>query len=120
MSADPTVYEITRQCVLDAVAWHIDRADGFGRTFVAKADMIGERAWDRCLGIEQSGHLAAMIITTTSLRKPAVANLQLLHTFSEYRGQGFGRVLCVDAVRRAHERGDQYFRVSSEPESVEF
>lgn len=96
-----------------------DKADSFAKTFVSKADM--QEQWDECWGAyNDDGQLMAAIITTISKRKPFVANLQLLHTFAAHRGKGAARVLCEDSLRQVKKRGAQYFRVSSEPESVGF
>lgn len=95
------------------------KEDNFARTFIAKADM--QEHWDECWGAyDDNGELMAAIITTVSKRKPFVANLQLLHTFAKHRGKGAARVLCEESLRMVKKRGAQYFRVSSEPESVGF
>lgn len=97
-----------------------DKADKFAKTFIAKAD-ITPGAWLNCWGVyNDDGELMAAIITTISKRKPYVANLQLLHTFAKHRGKGAARVLCEDALRNVTKLGADYFRVSSEPESVGF
>lgn len=96
-----------------------DKADNFAKTFVAKADMQGQ--WEYCWGAySDDDELMAAIITTISKRKPYVANLQLLHTFAKHRGKGAARVLCEDSLHNVTKLGADYFRVSSEPESVGF
>lgn len=115
------VTEITREMFTEQ--WPPGPEDGFAKTFLSKCDML--RAWDRCLGVTEltadyRSHVRAAIVTTISKRLPRVANLQLLHTFAAHRGRGFARRLCELSVEKSHESGAQYFRVSSEPESVEF
>ncbi len=96
-----------------------DPADKFAKTFVAKADMLGR--WDACVGaFTDDGKLAGAVLWTFSKRTPVVCNLQLLHTFAAFRGYGVGRALMEHANGHAYSSGAQYFRVSSEPESVGF
>ena len=97
-----------------------DPANKFAKTFVAKADMLG--AWDQChaLAHTKTKEIAGAVIWTISKRAPYVCNLQLLHTFAKFRGQGVGKILMDTAMMSAMSRGAQYFRVSSEPESVAF
>ena len=110
-----------RKCARDEFksAISTNKADNFARTFIAKADM--QEQWDYCWGAyTDDDELMAAIITTVSKRKPYVANLQLLHTFAKHRGKGAARVLCDDSLRQVKKKGAQYFRVSSEIESVGF
>jgi len=60
------------------------------------------------------------IITTLSVRKPHVANLQLLHTFAAHRRKGVARALTEQSIEWAKNRGADYFRVSCEPDAVPF
>lgn len=95
-----------------------DPADKFAKTFVAKANM--QEQWGDCTGAWDGEELLGAIITTISKRSPVVANLQLLHTFAKHRGKGVGRVLCDHSLTKARERQANYFRVSAEPNAVEF
>ena len=94
------------------------KEDRFARTFVAKCDMIGK--WEECRGCFIDEELAGAILITTSKRAPKVANLQLLHTFHKFRGQGVGRVLCKWGIEYALCKDAEYFRVSAELDAVEF
>ena len=96
----------------------LDKADGFAKTFIAKADM--QEQWGYCIGAFDGDELLAAIITTISKREPYTANLQLLHTFAKHRGKGAARLLCEDSLIRVRQQGAKYFRVSSEVESVGF
>ena len=95
-----------------------DPADKFAKTFVAKANM--QEQWDYCIGCWEDDQLLGAIITTISKREPKVANLQLLHTFSAHRGKGVGKILCEDSLKVAKENRAKYFRVSAEPDAVQF
>lgn len=95
-----------------------DKGDRFAKTFVAKANM--QEQWDRCIGCWEGDELLGAIITTISIRKPHVANLQLLHTFVKHRGRGVGKILCEDSLKLAIKQGAQYYRVSSEIPSIGF
>jgi hypothetical protein len=44
----------------------------------------------------------------------------LLHTFYASRGKGVGRTLCDFAIAEAHRYNATYFRVSAEPDAVQF
>lgn len=95
-----------------------DKRDSFAKTFVAKADM--QKYWDNCIGAFLDGKLVGAVIVTVSKRTPHVANLQLLHTFAEYRGNGIGKMLCECALQKAIESGAEYFRVSAEIPAIPF
>lgn len=95
-----------------------DPADKFAKTFVAKANM--QQQWDYCIGAWDGDTLLGAIITTISKRSPKVANLQLLHTFAEHRGNQVGRILCEESLRFARQNDALYFRVSAEPDAVKF
>ncbi len=88
----------------------------FAKTFISKADMQSQ--WEHCIGAWEDGHLLGAIITTISVRKPHVANLQLLHSFVKYKG--VGRILCEYSLRDVGNRGAEYYRVSSEIASIGF
>jgi GNAT superfamily N-acetyltransferase len=94
------------------------KKDRFAKTFVAKCDMLGK--WSECRGCFVNDKLAGAILVTTSKRAPTVANLQLLHTFYNFRGQGVGRVLCKWAMEFALAKNAEYFRVSAELDAVDF
>ena len=96
-----------------------DKADGFAKTFVAKADMQGN--WDKCLGLfSDNDELMGAIITTVGKTNPKVANLQLLHTFAAHRRKGVAKQLTLASFDEAVKEGAVYFRVSAEPEAVAF
>lgn len=96
-----------------------DKADGFAKTFRAKADM--QKQWDECLGaFNDEGELMGAIITTLSRNEPKVANLQLLHTFAKHRRKGVGKELTLRSYTDIVGRGAVYFRVSAEPSAVPF
>lgn len=94
------------------------KEDRFARTFISKCDMI--KAWNKCWGIWEDGKVVAAIVTTYSRYEPKVANLQLLHTFAKYRNRGYAKLLCEEALFSAIYYQCKYFRVSAEPQSVEF
>jgi GNAT superfamily N-acetyltransferase len=99
---------------------HDLKEDRFARTFLSKADMLPD-GWNSCWAVlNESGGVAGAFVLTFSKRTPRVANLQLLHTFSEHRGKGVARSLMEEAVRLAIAGGARYFRVSAEPDAVEF
>ena len=95
-----------------------EKQDKFAHTFVAKCDMID--AWDNCMGVWIYNKLAGAIVTTISKRQPKTANLQLLHTFYEFRGRGVGKLLCEYSLQYAFENKAEYFRVSADKEAVDF
>ena len=95
-----------------------EKSDRFARTFVSKADM--QQQWEYFYGAFEGEALLAAIITTVSKRTPYVANLQLLHTFSKYRGMGAARELCMHSLLVAKQSNARYFRVSSEVDAVGF
>ena len=94
-----------------------DKADGFAKTFRAKADM--QKQWDECLGaFNDEGELMGAIITTLS--KSNVANLQLLHTFNKHRRKGVAKELTLASYDDIVQRGAIYYRVSAESTAVPF
>ena len=97
-----------------------DKADGFARTFVAKANMGGDKYWDNCLGVYSDDGLMGAIIVTVSIRKPHVANLQLLHTFAKHRRKGAATLLVQAGLNSAINEGAEYMRVSSEIPAFSF
>ena len=110
-----------RKCTRDEFVAAIteDKADGFAKTFRAKADM--QEQWDECLGaFDEDGSLMGAIITTIGKTNPKVANLQLLHTFAKHRRKGVAKQLTLASYDDAVSRGAVYFRVSAEPEAVVF
>lgn len=109
--------DVSRETFIKAIS--TDPADKFAKTFMSKSDM--QDIWGRCIGaFAPDGSLGGAIITTISERKPHVANLQLLHTFAAHRKQGVAKKLCQLSLSSSILEGAKYFRVSSEPESVEF
>jgi len=95
-----------------------NKQDNFAKTFVAKCDML--EAWDKVIGYWEGDDLCGAILVTLSKKLPRVANLQLLHTFYAHRKKGIARQLCNYGLVFAYKTGANYFRVSSEPEAVEF
>jgi GNAT superfamily N-acetyltransferase len=94
------------------------KEDRFAKTFVAKCDMLN--GWEGCRGVIIDDKLAGAIVVTISKRNPKVANLQLLHTFHEFRGNGVASILCDWGLAFAHEMQSDYFRVSAELDAVGF
>jgi GNAT superfamily N-acetyltransferase len=95
------------------------KADAFAKTFVGKANK--QSMWDKCKGVfNEQGELMAMSITTVSKREPKCANLQLMHTFANFRRRGIGKLLVEDAFDIAASEGCTYFRVSAERTAVGF
>lgn len=96
-----------------------DKADGFAKTFRAKADM--QEQWEECLGaFNDDGELMGAIITTIGKTNPKVANLQLLHTFNKHRRKGVAKELTLTSYEVSKASGAVYFRVSAEPDAVKF
>lgn len=96
-----------------------DKGDGFAKTFVAKADM--QKQWIKCIGAyNDKDELMGAIITTISKRIPRTANLQLLHTFVKFRGNGVGKFLTENSLEYSFFNGASYYRVSAEPDAVKF
>jgi GNAT superfamily N-acetyltransferase len=116
MSQKIEIVPITREQFMARAPF--SKEDAFCRAFHSKADM--QALWNVCKGVFIDGVLAAAIITSISQRKPHVANLQLLHVFHEFRGRDIGRILTLDSVRECHEKAIPYYRVSAEPEAVDF
>ena len=118
------LYRTTREQFLAAMT--DDKRDGFAKTFRAKADMGGDKFWDNCVGAwEDNGdnepELMGAIIVTISIRKPHVANLQLLHTFAKHRKKGVAKELCdFSLFQLFSKRTAQYMRVSSEIPAIPF
>lgn len=111
------LHKCTREEFVSAIT--DDKADGFAKTFRAKADM--QNQWDECLGAyDDSGELMGAIITTVGKTNPKVANLQLLHTFAKHRRKGVAKQLTLASYADAVSSGSVYFRVSAEPEAVVF
>ena len=94
------------------------KEDAFAKTFVAKADM--QEQWDECIGCWENNDLMGAIIVTISKRKPHIANLQLLHTFSKFRKRGVAKYLCESMLCYVIGEDAEYMRVSAEPEAVDF
>lgn len=94
------------------------KEDSFAKTFLAKCDMMDK--WDHCMGYWINDKVAGAIVITLSKREPVVANLQLLHTFYEYRGNGIAKLLCIWGINHAIAMGARYFRVSAEFDAVPF
>ena len=95
-----------------------NKQDNFAKTFIAKCDML--EAWNQVVGYWEGDQLCGAILVTLSKRLPRVANLQLLHTFFAHRKKGVAKELCNYGLVYAYKCGSNYFRVSSEPEAVEF
>lgn len=93
------------------------KQDLFAKTFVAKADYQG--LWP-ATGCFIDGALAGAIIWTLSKRAPVVANLQLLHTFANFRRRGVATALCSLFLDTVISAGAEYWRVSAEPSAVVF
>jgi len=94
------------------------KEDKFAKTFLSKANY--QNQWDYCDGLFHNDKLMGAIITTFSKREPKVANLQLLHTFSNYRRKGVATKLCKHSLRKSIIKQCWYYRVSAEPSAVKF
>ena len=94
------------------------KEDRFAKTFLGKADARGY--WDNAYGCFIEGELAGGIVTTYSKRSPKTANLQLLHTFSQFRRKGVGKFLTEFSYQDAYRENCEYYRVSAEPKAVAF
>jgi GNAT superfamily N-acetyltransferase len=90
--------------------------DRFAGTFKAKADLLD--LWPHALGITDGDRVAGAIVIKVNTRAP-VANLQLLHTFADYRKQGIARRLVLHAYALISDQA-KYFRVSSEHDAQDF
>ena len=94
-------------------------SDPFSRTFLSKVKFLDK--WDLVQGAyTDEGTLLGASLLTVSQRRPHVANLQLLHTFPQHRGQGVGSFLLLSSILSGWQRGAAYFRVSSERDAVVF
>lgn len=109
---------ITRNQFVEAASKTTRKEDNFAKTFIAKCDMI--QGWDNCVGAFDGDELASAIVVTISKKEPKVANLQLLHTFYNFRGKGTAKLLCQYGIDYALNQKAQYFRVSAEFDAVEF
>lgn len=118
MKYNSGVMKCSRQMFVNAIFSSDKKLDSFARTFLRKADM--QNMWDKCRCIVDEDNICAAIITTYSKREPKVANLQLLHTFSKYRGNGYARLLCELSFAEAEANGAKYYRISAEPSAVGF
>lgn len=111
------LYKCDRQEFLQSIS--DDKRDKFAKTFVAKADM--QNIWEQCTGVwDDNNCLLGAVILTISKREPKISNLQLLHVFFNHRKKGLGRMLINYALSSAIKQNSKYFRISSEPESVDF
>jgi ribosomal protein S18 acetylase RimI-like enzyme len=114
------IHQVTKHQFVAAIS--DDVGDNFAKTFKARAS--AQNLWGDCFGYWKGEELLGAIITKysspTSKRSPKKANLTLLHTFAKHRNKGIGSKLVQDAIDKAIKKGCQYFRVSSEPEAVEF
>lgn len=109
----------SRQMFINAIFNSDKKLDSFARTFLRKADM--QKQWDYCYAVVDSeDNVCAAIITTHSKKEPKIANLQLLHTFSNYRRSGMASILCFLSLQKAIENNCKYYRVSAEPNAVKF
>lgn len=114
-----TLVKINREIWVKELEKHQGPEDKFARgLFVAKADRMG--LWNHAVGsFDRQGKLTGAIIVRVSKRGPRVANLQLLHTFHEFRNKGIARRMVAWYFERIRQEA-QYFRVSSEPPALGF
>jgi len=77
--------------------------------------------WGDAMAVyDEAGDVVAGIIVRFNKRQP-VANLQLLHTFSEHRRKGLGKFLTENQFARAfYDERITHFRVSAEEDAVPF
>lgn len=94
-----------------------NKEDRFAKTFAAKCDMMG--MWGDCIGLFEDGELACAMVFTVSKRLPKTGNIQLIHTFSGFRGKGYAKELTNLMVKSFWE-DIEYLRVSSEVSAVGF
>jgi len=94
------------------------KEDKFAKVFLGKADARGY--WDKALGCFVEGELAGGIIPTHSKREPKTINIQILHTFYNFRRRGVAKYLCEYAYQEAFKEECKYFRVSSAPKAKPF
>ena len=94
------------------------KEDKFAKVFLGKADARGY--WDKALGCFVEGELAGGIISTHSKREPKTMNIQILHTFYDFRRRGVAKYLCEYAYQEAFKEECKYFRVSSAPKAKPF
>lgn len=94
-----------------------DPRDKFAKTFRAKAD--ARRLWNMALGEWKDDVLRGAIIGRMGKRN-GVMNLELLHVFARYRGQDIGTKLMERVLQEAEKANATHFRVSSEPNAVDF
>lgn len=111
MIIDSVTKEQFKKCI------SLNKEDNFAKTFIAKCDMLNQ--WNSVLGCWIDGELCGAILVTISKGKPYCANLQLLHTFYKYRKRGVGKFLCKYVFNVVKDTAE-YFRLSSELNSVEF
>lgn len=109
-----------KRCDLNIFKNHIskDKEDKFAKTFISKANM--QNQWSYCVGLFDKFELMGAIITTFSKREPKTANLQLLHTFNKHRKKGVAKLLCQFSLNQSIKNQCWYYRVSAEPEAVDF
>lgn len=108
-----------RAMFMKALSKADSKLDSFARTFVRKADL--QNLWENIYcAVDDEENVCGAIITTYSKKEPKIANLQLLHTFSRYRGNTIGTILCFIALKEALKQNCIYFRVSAEPSAVNF
>jgi len=93
------------------------KEDSFAKTFLAKCNMMN--IWDQCFGIFVGERLACAIIVTISKRDPKIANLQLIHTFYEFRKRGYAKQL-TETILNEIIGEISYLRVSAEKTAVGF
>ena len=108
------------KCPRDIFCTYINdkKEDKFAKTFLSKADF--QKQWQFCDGLYEDDVLMGAIVTTFSKREPKVANLQLLHTFSDHRRKGVASKLCEYSLKKSIMKQCWYYRVSAEPDAVQF
>src|SRR3990167_2417345 len=97
----------------------IHEEDKFARQYFLKhADE--DRLWASTWGCFEDGVLAGAIALRTVYGKNSYYNIKLLTTFKRFEKKGIGRDLCRFAFTRAYKEGVKYFRISANPDAVEF
>jgi len=93
------------------------KEDRFAKTFAAKCNMMD--IWEDCVGIFEDNNLACAMVLTISKRQPKVANIQLIHTFANFRFKGYAKKLTLTIID-SYLSEIKYLRVSSEKSAVGF
>lgn len=116
---------VTREDWVRAIDDNPGTADRFARVFLSKADTMNlwpcvgyVRHWNHQDGNRMSKVAGGMAYSVR--QSGTLANLQLLHVFSQFRKLGVGRQLCHEFRWKCLAMQVMYFRLSAEAEAVPF